>query len=207
VVYASVSSDAAIPEMEDLFGARLADHVAAGNVTLTVVSPLGGLKPGDKFSFEAGQQWAATLEVHGGTVIATDQEGRPALVAFRRGAGKTLLSAYPLELCLSGIPSAFDRDEPTHTIYRALLDWASVRPLFRTDQPSVEIGAIKGQSRGYAVLANHSGRALPVVIDTTLPVRSLAQITPAGSQPLTLEGQKWKMDIGPYEGAIVEWKQ
>ncbi len=207
VVYASVSSDAAIPEMTNLFGARLSDHVPAGDVTLTVVSPLGDLKPGDRFSFEGGQQWAATLEVRGGTVIATDQEGRPALVAYRRGTGKTLLSSYPLELFLSGVPSAFDRDEPAHRIYRALLDWAGVRPLFKTDQPSVEIGALKGESRGYAVLANHSDRALPVLIDTVLPVRSLVQITPAGSSPLTSEGRKWKMDLGPYEGAIVEWKQ
>ncbi len=207
VVYASVSSDAAIPEMEDLFGARLSDHVPAGTFTLTVVSPLGDLKPGEKFSFEAGGQWAATLEVRGGTVVATDQEGRPALVAYSRGAGKTLLSAYPLELCLSGIPSAFDREESTHRIYRALIDWAGVRPLFRTDQPSVEIGALKGENRGYAVLANHSGRALPVTFETTLAIRSLAQITPAGSRLLTLDGRKWKMNLGPYEGAIVEWKQ
>ncbi len=207
VVFASVSSDAAIPEMEDLFGARLADHVSVGNVTLTVVSPLGDLRPGDKFSFEAGRQPGATLEVRGGTVVATDQDGRPALVASGRGAGKTLLCAYPLEMYLSGVSAAFDRDEPTHRIYRALLEWAGVHALFRTNQPSVEIGALKGDSRGYAILANHSGRTLPVVIDTTLPVRSLAQITPAGSQPLMHDGQKWKMDLGPYEGAIVEWTQ
>jgi endo-1,4-beta-mannosidase len=210
-VYASVSADAAIPEMEDLFGARLVDHVPVANVTLKVVSPLGDLKPGDTFEYAASardfQQWGATLELRGGRTIAVDQDGRPALVAFSRGTGKTLLCAYPLELYLASTPSAFERDEPSHRIYRALLGWAGERPLFRTDQPSVEIGAIKGDRRGYAVLANHSARSLPVTIETGLPLRSLAQVTDTGLQTLSLDGRGWKMSLGPFEGAVVEWRQ
>ncbi len=210
-VYASVSGDAAIPEMEDLFGARLVDHVPVANVTLKVVSPLGDLKPGDTFEYAASsrdfQQWGATLELRGGKVIAVDQEGRPALVASSRGAGKALLCAYPLELYLAGTPAAFERDESTHRIYRALLHWAGVRPLFRTDQPSVEVGAIRGDRRGYAVLANHSARSLSVMIDTDLPLRSLIQVTDMGLQALSPEGRGWKMSLGPYEGAVVEWRQ
>lgn len=208
-VYASVSGDAAIPEMEDLFGVRLKDHVAVNEVTLTVVSPLGNLKPGDKFRYSASAKdagfWGATLEVRGGKLIATDQDGRPALVASSRGSGKTLLCAYPLELYLSGSAEAFEKDESSHRIYRALLDWAGVRPLFRTDQPSVEAGAIGGAKRGYAVLANHSAQTLPVVTETGLNVRSLFHITADGSRPLPLDGRKWRMELGPYEGAVVEF--
>jgi endo-1,4-beta-mannosidase len=211
VLYASVSGDAAIPEMEDLFGARLIDHIPVNEVTLKVVAPLGKLKPGDTFKYAASgrdfQSWGATLNVRGGKTIATDQAGRPALVAFSRGIGKTLLCAYPLELYLSAKPSAFDGDESTHAIYQALLDWAGVRPLFRTNQPSVEVGAIRGGNRGYAILANHSERRLPVLVYTVLPVRSILRIGAEGSQPLPLQGSGWNMELGPYEGAVVEWKQ
>ncbi len=211
VAYASVSGDAAIPEMEDLFGARLVDHVPVTNVTLTVVSPLGDLKAGDKFEYAASardfQQWGAVLELRGGKTIAVDQDGRPALVASSRGAGKTLLCAYPLELYLSGAPSAFERDEASHRIYRALLEWAGVRPLFRTNQPSVEVGSIKGDRRGYAVLSNHSPREVSVVIEAALALRSLSQVTETGLKSISLEGRGWKMVLGPYDGAIVEWKR
>ena len=211
IVYASVSGDAAIPEMEDLFGVRLRDHVAVNDITLTVVSPLGDLRPGDTFKYSASagdfQMWGATLELRGGKVIATDQEGRPALVASSRGTGKTLVCAYPLELYLAAGAAAFEKNESSHRIYRAVLDWAQIRPIFSTDQPSVEVGSINGDKRGYAVLANHGSQRLSVVIDTPLPIHSLLQIIPDGSQSLPMEGQKWKMELGPYEGAIVEWKQ
>ncbi len=209
-VYASLSADAAIPGMEDIFGARLVDHVPVSDVTLTVVSQLGDLKPGDTFKYAASsadfQQWGALLEVQGGKVIATDQAGRPALVASSRGTGKTLLCAYPLELYLSGAPAAFEGDEQTHRIYRALMDWAGVQPLFRTNQPSVEVGAIRGENRGYAVLANHSGRSVPVSIESTLPIQSLFEVTEGSPKPLSLEGRKWSMNLGAYSGAIVAWQ-
>ncbi len=103
-------------------------------------------------------------------------------------------------------------DEPPYwivagRIYRALLEWAGVRPLFRTNHPSVEIGAIKGDGRGYAILANHGPRTLPVMVETDLPLRSLLQVTDTGLQALSPERRGWKMSLGPYEGAVIEWKQ
>ena len=99
-LYASVAADAAIPEMEELFGARLVDTVTAFDVTLKVIAPFGGLKPGNTFQFRVPaanpRYWGSTLEVKGGTVIAVDQDGRPALVAHEAGKGKTLVCAYPI---------------------------------------------------------------------------------------------------------------
>ena len=84
-----------------------------------------------------------------------DQDGRPALVAHSYGKGKTLLSAYPLETYLAVLPSAFEHPENTHRIYRGLVEWAGVTPLFSTDAPGVEVAGLIGEGRGYAVLANH----------------------------------------------------
>jgi len=209
-LYASVAADAAIPEMESLFGARLADTVTVSEVTLKVIEPFGTLKPGDTFHYAVPannpRYWGSLLEVTDGKVIAVDQEGRPALVANTLGSGKTLLSAYPIEAYLAAVPSVFEKPESTHRIYEAFREWAGVKPLFRTDQPSVEVSGLNSDHRGYAVLVNHSARAYPLTVFSTLPLKAVSRVTLDGPQPLPLDGSSWKMNMGPYEGVIVEWK-
>ena len=139
-------------------------------------------------------------------MIAVDQEGRPALVTNTIGSGKTLLSAYPIETYLANIPSAFEKAESTHRIYEAFRNWTGVKPAFQSDQPSVEVTSLRGDHRGYAVVVNHSAQAYKVTITTSLPVKSARQIGPDSSKALPMEGSGWKMDLDPYEAAIVEWK-
>jgi endo-1,4-beta-mannosidase len=210
-VYASLCADAAIPEMGDLFGATLADHAPAGEVTLTIVAPLGDLAPGEVFRFHPfggnPRHWPATLDLAGGQVIAADQAGRPALVAHTAGRGRALLSAYPLESYLATSPAAFEGQEPAHRIYRALRTWAGVTPRFTTDQPSVEVSALLGQGgRGYAVLANHRPEPQRVTVASRDALRSVALVAAAGLQPIALQGRGWEMDIEGYGGAVIEWK-
>ena len=209
-LYASVAADAAVPEMESLFGARLADTVTVSDVTIKVVAPFGGLKPGDSFHYSVPAQnskyWGSMLQVNRGQVIAVDQDGRPALVSNTHGKGKTLLCAYPIEAYLANVPSVFEQAENSHRIYQAFREWTGIKPLFHTDQPDVEVAALQGDSRGYAVVVNHSSGSHAVTISTTLALHGLTHITPEGPKPLSLEGASWKMEIGAYEGAIVEWK-
>jgi Cellulase (glycosyl hydrolase family 5) len=210
-LYASVCADAAIPEMEGLFGTRLVDHMPATEVTLRIVEPFGDLKPGDTLKYTApsgeSRHWAALLEPRGGKVIAVDQDGRPALVTNTMGAGKTLICAYPVESYLAGRPSAFEGAEDTHRIYRAFRDWAGIQPLFQSDQPSVEVLALKGPGRGFAVAVNHSPLVKQTRIATTRPLKSALRLAPRDSQPLELKGQTWFMELQPYAAAIVEWKE
>jgi hypothetical protein len=175
-----------------------------------MVAPFGALRPGDTFHFSvpgaSARYWGSLLEVKGGEVIAVDHDGRPALVTRTLGAGKTLLSAYPLESYLANVPSAFERPETTHLLYEGFRDWAGVKPLFRTDQPSVEAMALRGADRGYAILVNHSAERRKVTLTTTLPIRTLRQITPEGAKTLGVQGSTWQMEIDPYDGAVVEWR-
>jgi beta-galactosidase len=209
-LYASVAADAAIPDMETIFGARLVDTAIVSEITLKVVEPLGDLKPGDVFHFSvpgSGPRfWGSLLEVQGGKVIAVDQEGRPALVANTIGSGKTLLSAYPIETYLASTPSAFEKAETAHRIYAAFRDWTGVKPAFQSDQPSVEVTSLRGDRRGYAVVVNHSAQPYKVTVTTSLPVKSVRRIGPENSEALPVEGSTWKMNLDPYEAAIVEWK-
>lgn len=208
-LYASVSADAAIPEAESLFGARLADAAPVEEVTLKIIAPFGELKPGDSFHYSVPsgpRYWGALLELKGGTVIAVDQEGRPALVANALGSGKTLLSAYPLEAYLANASAVFEKPENTHRIYQAFRDWTGLKSMFRTDQPSVEVTALYAAHRGYAVLTNHSSQVQKVTVTTTLLIHTLALIAPERTHSLSMQGASWKMELQPYSGAVVEWK-
>jgi len=209
-LYASVAADAAILGAETLLGARLMDAVPVSDVSLKIVASFGNLKPGETFHFAVPAQnsryWGALLEVRGGKIIAVDQDGRPALVANSLGAGKTLLSAYPIEAYLAAVPSVFETIETTHRIYEAFRQWTGVRPTFYTDQPSVEATSLNGDHRGYAVLVNHSAVPHSTMVWTSLPVHSISQVTSEGSKPLALKGSNWKIDVPAYDGVIVEWK-
>jgi hypothetical protein len=209
-LYASLAADGAIPDMETIFGARLVDTAIVSEVTLKVVEPFGGLQPGDTFHFTAPganpRVWGSLLEVRGGKVIAVDQDGRPALVANTIGAGKTLLSAYPIETYLANTPAAFEKPESTHRIYEAFRNWTGVKPAFQSDQPSVEVTSLRGDKRGYAVVVNHSSQGYKATISTSLPVKSVREIGAESSKTLQVEGSSWKMDLEPYEAAILEWK-
>ena len=208
-VYASLCADAAIPEMGELFGARLADHVPVTDVRLTMKEAFGDLKAGEEIQYpgagDGPKHWPAVLEVKGGQVIAVDQDQRPALVTHTYGAGKTLLCAYPVESYLAVRPAVFEQDEPTHRVYQALRQWAGVTPLFHSHHPLVEVAALVGVQRGYAVLANHGPKTMRVKVSTSLSLQSVRQVTPAGMQPLALEGQGWQLLVEAHDGAIVEW--
>jgi hypothetical protein len=210
-LYASVAADAAVPYMDSLFGAHLVDTITNSELTLKIVAPFGDLKPGDTFHYSvpgAGMKyWGSLLQVTSGKVIAVDQEGRPALVTNTVGGGKVLLSAYPIEAYIAATPSAFEKAETTHRIYDAFRQWTGVKSAFRTDQPSVEVTSLNGEHRGYAVLTNHSAQQHKVGVSTTRPIKSLTAITPSGPQALAIQGGAWKVDIGPYEGIVVEWKE
>ena len=209
-LYASVAADAAIPDMESLFGAKLVDANPKDEITLKVVAPFGDLKVGDTFHYSVPaatpRSWGALLALKGGTVIAVDQDNRPALVANRVGSGKTLLSAYPLENYLASAPAAFDKPEGTHRFYQALREWSGIQPLFRSDQPSVEVSALNGKIGGYAVVTNHSAVRQSVTVTASTPLHSVARIRPQGTTQIEVAGPTFKIDIGAYEGAIFEWK-
>lgn len=208
-LYTSLCSDAAIPEMEDLFGARLADHAPVEEVSVNVVVPFGDLQPGETMQYRADstnpKHWPATLDLKGGEVIAIDQDGKPALVTHQYGSGKTLLCTYPLECYLALKPAAFEVQENTFRIYRAFRQWAGVQALFSTNQPMVEVAALAGTHRGYAIFANHSLQALKVRVSSKLSLLKIQQITPSGIQDLDLNHQSWQMTLDGFSGAVVEW--
>jgi len=210
-LYASLASDGAVPEMDSLFGARIADRAIGSQVTIKIVASFGALKPGDTFRYTVPtpsiQSWGVLLEVSTGKVIAVDQDGHPALVTNTIGAGRTLISAYPIEHYLASVPAVFDKPENTHTIYDAFRQWTGVKPAFHSDQPEVEVSWLKGDHRGYVIVVNHSDGSRETTLLLNVPVRSLLVVSPEGTSALAIQGSSAKIRLGAYEGAILEWRQ
>jgi len=210
-LYASVAADAAVPEMTSLFGARLVDRAVSSEVTVKFIAPFGDFKVGDTLHYavpaSTPESWGAILEISTGKIIAVDQDGHPALVSNTVGAGKTLLSAYPIEHYLANVPAVFDKPEETHRIYAAFRDWAGVKPAFRTDLPAMEATSLTGDHRGYLIVVNHSAETQHASVTSSLAVHSVTRITPEGGKAVNVQGASWKVDLGPYEGAVLEWKQ
>jgi hypothetical protein len=196
--------------MDSLFGARLVDLAPVRDVTLKVIAPFGNLKPGDAFTYSASSdapmQWGAALKLNGGQVIAVDQDGRPALVAHQLGKGKTLLCAYPIEIYLANQPSAFDRKDQTQKIYQSLQEWAGIKAMVWTDDPSVEVSALNAKDHGYLVVVNHTAQSKQVLIRTSLPVRALSRLLADGKHTVTQQQSGWSLQIDPYDGAVLDWK-
>ncbi len=210
-LYASLAGDGAVPDMSSLFGARIVDRAISSQVTIKITEPFGSLKPGDTLHYivpsASLQSWGVFLEVSTGKVIAVDQDGHPALVVNTLGAGKTLLSAYPIEHYLAGVPGAFDQPENTWKLYEAFREWTGVKPLFRSERPEVEVSSLKGDHRGYLVVVNHSEHPQDSDILSSAPVHSYSVITPDGVSPLPREGASPRLHLDPYEAAILEWRQ
>jgi endo-1,4-beta-mannosidase len=209
-LYASLASDGAVPEMDSLFGARIADRAVSPEVTIKMTQPFGNLKPGDTLHYlvpsASMESWGVLLEVSTGKVMAVDQDGHPALVVNSIGKGKTLLSAYPIEHYLASVPAAFEQPQDTRKIYEAFRDWAGLKPAFRSDRPEVEVSSLPGEHRGYLVVVNHSGQAQDALILSSRPVRSYSSVEPDGARPLGREGATTKVHLGPYEAEVLEWK-
>ena len=210
-LYASLASDGAVPDMNSLFGARMVDRAISSEVIIKMVEPFGNLKPGDTFHFTVPsasvQSWGVILEVSTGKVIAVDQDGHPALVVNSLGKGKTLLSAYPIEHYLAAVPAVFDKPVDARKIYEAFRDWVGAKPTFHSDNFEVEVSSLPGAHRGYLVVVNHSDQPQDSAILSSIMVHSYSSITPEGARPLAAGGANTKLHLGPYEGAILEWKQ
>jgi len=206
VVYASVCADAAIPEMDDLFGARMVDHQPLEALTIKVVSPFGGLQPGDCFTFQGSGDnhrfWPATLKIMGGEVIAVDQNDRPVLVVQKYGQGYAVLCAAPIEAMLGNTAAAFETNQPAWRIYHAVAQVAGKFANVHSGYPKVEAGSMIGDQRGYTVLVNHSDTTHTIALNSTHPLFNLHLVTSTGPKKMDSNS----VSVPAWDGLVVGWE-
>ena len=210
-VYASLAADSAIPNLKELFGAEMVDRSIASELTIKFIKPFGDFKPGDMLHYPIPTQsvdsWGAILRPTGGEVIAVDQDGNPALVTNSHGNGKTLLSAYPLEKYLAATPGAFEKNDDTHRLYDAFSRWTGQEIKFRANSPSIEVLNLTAAKRGYLFLVNHSSTIQEFSVSTPQQISSFKYVSDTTNDPQRSREGFWKMELPPFEVAVMEWKQ
>ena len=210
-LYASVAADAAIPDMDALFGARLADTDTRPRLRVRIVRPFGGLEVGTTFELAPpaanARAWGQLLDVSRAEVIAEDEAHRPVLVAHRLGKGRAVLAAFPIESWLAVTPSAFDRPSDAERfatlLYRALEVESGVVPPVRTGDAAIEATLLRRDRGGYAVVVNH-GPTRKTVSLATAGAGAARRLLPSGPEPVPLEAGRAVFDLDGFDGTIVE---
>jgi endo-1,4-beta-mannosidase len=162
------------PALEPIFGVEhrlrygIAD-IADDLITLKFDQAFGDLEAGAVLTFPAaGDRYARAflpVEVTTAEVLATDHNGRPALVRRVVGEGAIYLCTYPVEFFGATRPEAHEDDE-TWRLYRALAHAAGIRPATATDTPHVFADhMVHPDGTEYTWLVNTSGDAVTPALD------------------------------------------
>lgn len=106
----------------------LTNPITPDHFTFTFQSDFGSIAAGEQLRFTTGgnSDSRAFLPVipAGAEVVATDDDGNPALLRHRVGAGETILCTYPLEHMAFTLPGV--NPEPSYRIYDALAEIADI---------------------------------------------------------------------------------
>ena len=159
------------PSLNELFGVRhqlrygLLEPVPDTGFTLTFTRPFGSLPQGAELHFPpaAFSTGRAMLPVDpvDAQVVAVDDQGRPALLVRRVGAGSMVLCTYPIEHLAATTPAA--NPDPARDLYDALARFAAVDRPVTVDDPHVAADVMVHQDgTRYAWLISQSERHLTV---------------------------------------------
>jgi beta-glucosidase len=179
--------------MQSSYG--LAEPVTDEAATIRFVADFGSLPAGTVLTFPAaGNENGRTflpVRATSGTVVAVDAHGRPAIVVTEHGAGRAVLSTYPLEYFAS--VRARSNPEETWRLYDALAQVADVERDVRLDDPRVFVDTlVHDDGRRFAVFVSQHATAVTVRPEVAGELRTLA------GEPAA------ELALGPYGVAVRE---
>jgi hypothetical protein len=210
VLYVSCSADAAIPDLPEIAGCRIADRApVVANVVLRFVSRWGPFRPGEDLVLPGGdgslQTRGVRLEVAAGDVVAVDASGAPALVAHRTGGGHAVVCSYPIETLMASAADAHGPGDRTWGLYAGLAELAGASDPFAVTNPEVTAGALHGAAGGVIVLTNHGPARVDVPIAAPGSGALQSVIRDGKHAPIAAEGDN--IEVDGYSGAIVLWRR
>ncbi len=211
-LYLSLSSDCAIPDMDELAGCRIADRAPLDEPpVLRFVAPWGPFRAGDELPLPRGDAGLATrgvrLRVSDAEVLAVDAGGSPALTLARRSSGLAVACAFPAELLLAATPDAHGPGDMGWGLYAGLADAARARPSVTVSNPDVACGLLRGDRGATAVLTNHGGAPRDVLLTLPAEARAPRRVGPDGSMPLGADGGAVDLSLEPWGATMVVWDE
>jgi endo-1,4-beta-mannosidase len=208
VLYVSCSADVAIPEMGELAGCRLADRAPlARAAVLRFVRPWGPFASGDELALPAGDGELASrgvrLRVSDAEVVAVDADGHPAIVSARRGPGRAVTCAYPVETLLASVSDAHGPADRTWGLYAGVADLLGDAAGAGASHPDVTIDEVRGPSGSLVTATNHSDAS--VTTSVRLPgATGVRRVTGAGRTGVDLADDRIEIELGPYDAAVFD---
>jgi hypothetical protein len=157
-----------------LFGLRqllqygLTNQIEVNDIVLTFVSELGDLGVGDTLTFKAAGNESSRsylpVEATDAEVLATDQDGRPALLRRRVGKGSMIFCTYPIEHMAAKTARA--NPEDTWRLYAALSIDAGVERVLWVADPRVMVGRLVSEDQERAIVINLSAEQVEAALAT-----------------------------------------
>ncbi|GAA3716029.1 glycoside hydrolase 5 family protein [Streptomyces tremellae] len=152
--------------LDALFGVEhqltygVAEPVEDRELVLTFTADFGGIAAGETLRFPvAGNEDSRAylpVEPRGARVLATDAHGRPALLEYAMGRGRTVLATYPIEH-MAARTARVNPDE-THRLYAALAEVAGASRPVTVDSPFVGADTVRHEDgRSFVWLVSQSG--------------------------------------------------
>ncbi|MEO8094274.1 MAG: cellulase family glycosylhydrolase [Pseudolysinimonas sp.] len=192
VLYLSLSSESAIPELVHLAGVEIVDRAPVHDeLRITFTANCGDVKSGAVVAMPDGQSdphlRGVELAVFDAEVVALTADGRPAITVARRGSGSVVVCAHPIELLRAEFADAHESDDLSWLVYRAV---AGLGGRAREHHPATSRQDLRGPHGGVSVVANHSGEPVDVQVE--------APWAGTGQSPVVLT-------VGPYGFAIHPW--
>jgi hypothetical protein len=196
------------PDLERFFGVEkrlrygLTDPIPGDSVEWIFTDEFGPIRPDDRLRFavngNAHGRAFLPVTVTEARTCATDAAGNPALVVRDVGAGRIVLSTYPLEYLAANTPRVNPND--LVRLYGALAQVAGVRPPLSVDDSRVLADVLEhDDGRRFGWIANQADEKItvrPVLADghclTSLddgsPVARAFTVEPFGVEVFGLEG-------------------
>jgi hypothetical protein len=210
-VYVSCSADSAIPGMDALLGARIADRAAAeAQPLLRFVQAWGPFVAGDELALPRGDGTLACGSVilapaAGSSVVAVDAAGEPALVVADRGPGRAVVCAHPAELLMARQPSAHGPSDRSWGLYAGLANATATAEAAAARHPDVTSGLLRGPAGALLVLTNHGPAPIEATIRLPDGAAGVRRFGAEGPAALPFEPGATSLTLRPHGAAILGW--
>lgn len=192
------------PKLDEFFGVRkllrygLNEPVSDDMVTWRFVEDFGDLSAGATLSFRAAGtadgRCMLPVEPAGARVVAEDGHGRPALLVRDVGAGRVVLSTYPLEYFAAR--AARVNPDDTVRLYHATAHVAGALPPVVVDDVNAFADVIEREDgRRFAIVVSESDEPLKARIRSTDADFRLVDRHGRGLEDISLD---------PYGVAVIE---
>lgn len=152
---------------------------------LRAMRDFGPMKAGESIEFATAVDYRRGFEVDGAEVLATFEDGEPAITTFACGKGRTYVFASDIITHMNDCDEAVWHDSPLFGLLREMAEQAGILPEVVCDDPGIEVGILPGDEKDLLVAVNRNAKP----VDAFISLRGSHK----GELRLSMDGGEGKM--------------